>query len=101
MVSDIRLALMSGCDKVVCAAPSRSAMEGTRCVVDECAKDEQYVEPGDGYTCVHRCAPAPGDTDPSGPKKLSTQCDPATFKCPAGYTRFGTGRAWRISLATS
>jgi len=67
----------------------------TRCVVDECTKDEQYVEPGaDGYSCIHRCAPALGDTDPdhlSGSKKLSTQCDPATFKCPAGFTRFGTG----------
>ena len=82
---------MNGCDKVSCDTPSRPASEGTRCVIDECERDEPYVHPTDGYSCVKRCAPDPADKDPSGPKKLSKQCDPTTFRCPEGFTRFGTG----------
>lgn len=81
----------AGCDKVSCDAPARPASEGTRCVVDECERDEQYVHPTDGYSCVRRCAPDSADKDPSGAKKLSPTCDPATFRCPEGFTRFGAG----------
>jgi len=82
---------MTGCDKVSCEAPARAASEGTRCVVDECTRDEQFTHPTDGYTCVHRCAPDPADKDPSGGNKLTPACDPETFRCPVGFTRFGQG----------